>query len=204
MLAECILAAAGAAAGAAAPAPPGPAVLAVVLHVPAGELAPDAAWLDGQLVEANRLFAPAGVQFAVVGRRALADSLARLESRADRDALAPRAERGVVNAFVVASLRDVDDPALYRRGVHWRWRRDRARHYVIVSTVAGPTVLAHELGHFFGNGHTDVVDNVMSYRRDDPARMAFDEVQRRRIARAARAMVRGKALRTAPPAPAAR
>jgi hypothetical protein len=28
-----------------------------------------------------------------------------------------------------------------------------------------PTVLAHEMGHYFGNGHSGTLDNLMSYER---------------------------------------
>jgi hypothetical protein len=41
-------------------------------------------------------------------------------------------------------------------------------------------VLAHELGHFFGNAHSTVVDNVMSYDRRTGSTF-FDEAQGRRI-----------------------
>lgn len=168
--------------------------LALALHTPASPEAPDAAWIEAQVAEANRLFAPAEVRFEVTVRRDLPEAEARLEDRADRDALAAHVVPKTVNFFAVLSLRDVDDPSQYRRGVHWRWRKDRSRRYVIVSKVAGPSVLAHELGHFFGNGHTDVVDNVMSYRREDPAKMAFDEAQVARIRKAVRRAVRTRAL----------
>jgi hypothetical protein len=47
---------------------------------------------------------------------------------------------------------------------------------VILSATARPTVLAHELGHFFGNGHSTVPNNVMSYIRTD-AEVFFDNKQ---------------------------
>ncbi|MEZ4468886.1 MAG: hypothetical protein R3F43_31770 [bacterium] len=50
---------------------------------------------------------------AVVG---LPEANARLEDRADRNALGAFLQGGVVNAFIVASLRDVDDPTLLRQG----------------------------------------------------------------------------------------
>ncbi len=73
--------------------------------------------------------------------------------------------RAVVNVFVVASLRDVDDPSRYRMGVHWRHGKTPAHRYVIVTAEALPTTLAHELGHYNGLGHSAVVDNLMSYNR---------------------------------------
>jgi hypothetical protein len=73
--------------------------------------------------------------------------------------------KGVVNVFVVASLRDVDDPSLYRMGVHWRNGATPAHRYVIVTAEALSTTLAHELGHYNGLAHSAVVDNLMSYNR---------------------------------------
>ena len=67
-------------------------------------------------------------------------------------------------------------------GVHWRPRGHGAAegaHFVIVSAIAGPTVLAHELGHFFGNPHSDVPGNLMSYERGEGPPV-LDEVQMRR------------------------
>jgi hypothetical protein len=174
-----------------------PRPLPLTLHVPAP--GPPAEWLDTQVEWANRLMAPAGVAVAVVDRRPLHARHARLETRADRDALARFRRRGTIDVFVVDHLEDVDEPGRARMGVHWRLRRDRQRRYVILSTTATPTVLAHELGHYFGNGHTDVVDNVMSYRRSDPEQMRFDDAQLGRIRRTARALVRSGTLRPAGP-----
>ena len=41
-------------------------------------------------------------------------------------------------------------------------------------------MLAHELGHFFGNGHTEVADNLMSYVRTG-AQVFLDEAQIERV-----------------------
>ena len=159
----------------------------------------DAAWVDQQVAEANRLMAPAGVTFDIQTRLALHARHARLETRADRDALGRLPAGAAIDVFIVESLRDVDEPERLRMGVHWRRRSNRSRHYVILASTAGPTVLAHELGHYFGNPHTDVVDNVMSYSRADPAKLSFDEKQLGRIRRGARAQVRG--TRPSPAAP---
>jgi hypothetical protein len=93
----------------------------------------------------------------------------------------------VINCFVVASLRDVDDPSRYRRGVHWRPRGGPAgRHVVILSSIAGPTVLAHELGHFFGiRRHSAVAGNVMSYAHGTGGPV-FDDRQARTVTAFAR------------------
>lgn len=157
----------------------------------------DDLWVNAQLETANRLMAPANVRFVLQGVEVLDAAHSRLETRADRDALgglvmghARRLPDGArpkaVDVFIVELLRDVDEPPRLRMGVHWRQRKNRQNRYVILAASAGSSVLAHELGHYFGNPHTDVVDNVMSYRRSDPAKMAFDEAQLTRIRRAAR------------------
>jgi hypothetical protein len=103
----------------------------------------------------------------------------KLETRADRDALADAMQPGVANVFVVASLRDVDTPALMRMGVCWRKLSNLAKRYVIVASSAMPTTLAHELGHFLGNGHAYVKNNLMSYERDG-GKVFLDVAQARR------------------------
>jgi hypothetical protein len=152
------------------------------------------AWIDDQLGRAERLFGTHGVHFVEKPRRALAARHAQLETRADRDALAAELVPGVINVFVVGSLRDVDDPSRMRMGVHWRFRKQLAKHYVIVAASAMPTTLAHELGHFFGNGHSKVVNNVMSYERTDDAEVFFDAGQVRKIKALARTYVRTREL----------
>ena len=98
---------------------------------------------------------------------------------------APLAAGGARRSPIAISVggRDVDEPERYRQGVHWRPRGEaypERAHFVIVSSIAGPTVLAHELGHYFGNGHSDVPGNIMCYERGDVPPF-FDETQGARI-----------------------
>lgn len=139
---------------------------------------PDA-WLDAQLASAEKLFGPIGVHFRWTLRKALAPEHAHLETRHDRDVLEKQLEAGVINVFIVASLRDVDDPSLMRMGVCWR-RGNEGKPYLVVSATARPTVLAHELGHFFGNPHSATPNNVMSYTRTGED-VFFDDAQMRTI-----------------------
>jgi hypothetical protein len=83
---------------------------------------------------------------------------------------------GVINVFVVESLKDVDEENRYRFGVHWRPSTRPGARYVILSSTAPATVLVHELGHYFGNPHSTVADNVMSYVRTG-ADVFFDAPQ---------------------------
>jgi hypothetical protein len=144
--------------------------LPVVVHVAqvAGKPVAPPAFIAERIARANQIFAAYGVGFTVTRAIVLAESHARLESRADRDALAADAQRGVIDCFVVESLRDVDEPERVRRGVHWRSTTRRGAHFVIVSVIGGVDVLAHELGHFLGNPeHSDTPGNLMSYQRGD-------------------------------------
>jgi len=148
-------------------------------------------WLAQEIAEAQRLFAPFGVAFARQEAPALGRAARHIETRADRDALAARAAARVVNVFIVESLRDVDEEGRMRRGVHWH--APSGTHYVIVVASAAPPVLAHELGHFFGNPHSPVPDNVMSYERAGGL-VFFDDAQGRRIRERAQAYVRSGEL----------
>ena len=174
-----------------APIPPLPLAIGVVHED--GRPAQTETWIDAQIAEADRLFSEAGVKLVKASQRALDARFARLETRKDRDALAAELEKGRINVMVVASLRDVDDPSLFRMGVHWRPQSDLRKHYVIVAASALPSTLAHELGHFFGNGHSHVRDNVMSYDRTG-AQVFFDAGQKRKIKTFARLFLRSKEL----------
>ena len=79
-------------------------------------------------------------------------------------------------------------------GVHWRPRNDIGKHWVIVSASAMPSTLAHELGHFFGNPHTTVIDNLMSYQRKNEADVFLDAGQVKKIKRFARLYLRSREL----------
>jgi hypothetical protein len=150
-----------------------------------GQPARDAAWIDAQVGEMDLLFGPLGVHPQNAGVRPLAARFARVESRADRDALVTDLRPGVVNVFVVGTLMDVDEPGRTRRGVHWRNRLRPSTRYVILAADAMPTVLAHEMGHYFGNGHTTTRDNLMSYERSGGP-VFLDAAQGRVIVAAAR------------------
>ena len=153
-------------------------------------------WLDEQVRSANEIFSPQGVTFRLIERHAMDSSHALLEDRRDRHALGHLGHPGRIDLFVVRSLRDVDDPSRYRQGVHWRPRGeafDARAHYVIMSSIAGPTVLAHELGHYFGNAHSDTPGNIMSYERGEVPPF-FDDGQRARIRAYARRFLRQRQL----------
>ncbi len=156
------------------------------------------AFLEGQLADARRIFAPLGIELVAAEHKPLPKRHARLVTRADRDALGRYVEPGVINCMVVASLMDVDEPGRVRRGVHWTSRADRSTHFVILSAISGPYVLAHELGHFFGNRpHSDTPGNLMSYAHTEEVPF-LDEAQKTRVAEAlARYLASGELARHA-------
>lgn len=171
-------------------------LLPVVFHVATssqGRPVVSGEFLTAQLVRANAIFAPYGVRFVETGRRSLASAHAALENRADRDVLGRYARRGAIDCFVVASLRDVDEPERMRRGVHWRSRSHRGAHFVILSAIAGQDVLAHELGHYLGNPeHAEGPDNLMSYGRTRPDPILDDSQLARMKAAITRYLRRGE------------
>jgi hypothetical protein len=131
----------------------------------AGERVVDDAWVQSQIDDANRLFSPLGTRFRWTMEKPLADQHGALHTRADRDALTPLMETGVIDVFLVRELEDVDEPGRFRMGVCWTGRG--GKRFIVLARTARPTVLAHELGHFFGNPqHSTVVNNLMSYSRD--------------------------------------
>jgi hypothetical protein len=171
-----------------------------VAHDDQGRPVVSDAWIESQLAHADELFSPHGVTFRAVGRARMGAEHARLETRRDRHGLGPLIHAQAIDWFVVESLRDVDEPSRYRQGVHWRplGTAPEGAHFVITSSIAGEHVLAHELGHYFGNDHSDVPGNIMSYERGDGPPF-FDEEQSRRIrASARRFLSRGELVPAGP------
>ena len=104
-------------------------------------------------------------------------------TRAQRTALgrtAGRTARGRVDLFIVNRLGDIDRVGAEIRGVHWCDPRDRKRkRWIILSRIARPLVLAHELGHYFGLPHSAYPESIMNKRpRRHPPREARGFVKR--------------------------
>lgn len=153
--------------------------ISIAVAVEDGTPARDDSWIANQIEDANELYAPTGVRFRWTLRREIPSAHAQIHTRADRDALAPLVEKNVIDVFVVAALEDVDEPGRYRKGVAWTSKPTNKR-FLILSGAAFRTVLAHELGHFFGNAHTVVPDNLMSYVRTG-AQVFLDDAQVERV-----------------------
>ena len=166
-----------------------------------GEAVVSPAWVAEQIAAANAIFAPTDVGF-VSGTQRATDVAANLVTRTDRHRLGPRVDpsSGAIHLFIVESMEDVDVPGRPLRGVHWRSRRGGGpRHFVVLTSIAGPNTLAHELGHFFGNPHSPTPGNIMSYTRGEGPPF-FDRPQQSRIRRFARRFVESGELRPTQPA----
>lgn len=167
VLALCLLGRVAQADGAAARATEAPSLrIPIVFHVAELEGVPVApsSFIDQQLAAANVIYGPLGIELVATERVALASMHAELVTRKERDALERFVMQGAIHCFVVGKLMDVDEPGRERRGVHWRPRGKADRSFLIVSKISKPWVLAHELGHFFGNReHSAVPGNLMSY-----------------------------------------
>lgn len=149
------------------PVPPVAAAMPLSIAVATADGAPAQtdAWIDDQIAETQRLYNGFGIYFTKAEVRTIDGRFASLENRRDRDALATQLKKGYLNVFIVSSLRDVDDPKLFRMGVHWAPNGDLKRQYCIVAASARRTTMAHEIGHYFGLQHTQTADNLMSYSR---------------------------------------
>lgn len=180
-----------------APASPPRIGIAVQVALESGQPVVDEAWVEAQIAAANRLFAAVPVVFYCVETRPGRGYPARLLTRRDRDAALSHLRRGVVNLRIAAALMDVDEPGRVRRGVHWHLRADPTRRAVLLSAIAGPDILAHELGHFFGNGHSAVPDNLMSYTRSGGT-VALDEAQLAQTRRTLQQLLRARELLLGP------
>jgi hypothetical protein len=158
-------------------------------------------WIRERVEQANQIFDEAGLSFETVRVAAMDEEHRRLDTRRDRHALGALVRPKVVNIFVVESLRDVDDRSRFRQGVHWSSWTHRGTHYVILSRIAEPPTLAHELGHFFGNpSHGGKPGNIMSYD-DAPGDPFFNDTQIRRIHRRTKTYLRSGELVPLPKLP---
>jgi hypothetical protein len=167
-----------------------------IVRVDGKPVVPDQ-FVPERIASANHIYEPYGVRFVQGAQLDLAVEHAALENAADRDALGARVRPHVINCFVVRSLRDIDEPERMRRGVHWHSRSYPGVHYVILSSIAGPDVLAHELGHYLGNPkHSETPGNLMSYLRGDVPPF-LDDAQVKRMTRTIRGYVKSGELRRA-------
>ncbi|HTV19948.1 MAG TPA: hypothetical protein VMG12_14785 [Polyangiaceae bacterium] len=181
--------------------------LPIVFHIAQQEGQPvaPASFIAEQLAAANSIYVPLGIELVAREMLPLGAEHAEMNTRADRDALARYVRKGAIHCFIVAKLMDVDEAGRERRGVHWHPRPAPRNSFLIVSRISKPYVLAHELGHMFGNPqHSTVPGNLMSYTRTE-APPFLDAEQIRRVRRTVAALLKEGAIvalaREAAPAP---
>jgi hypothetical protein len=130
------------------------------VHAVAPDLNRGAApWLDAQVASANRYFAAFDVQFVVHERVPLEASHAVIETTRELASLDPLVDRAQIDVFVVASL-VVDRPDGGIIGI-CPGRAGHGGRFVAVAVEEDPSVLAHELGHYFGLDHSTTRGNLM-------------------------------------------
>jgi hypothetical protein len=174
----------------------------LIVHVAQreGEAVAPASFISEQLAAANSIYQPLGIDLVDIERVPLGAEHAEMITRTDRDALARYVKKGAIHVFIVAKLMDVDEAGRERRGVHWHPRPSPRDSYLIVSQISGRYVLAHELGHMFGNPeHSDVPGNLMCYQRAEGTPF-LDEAQIRRVRRALAALLKEGRIVALPPA----
>jgi hypothetical protein len=179
----------------------GPRRIPIIFHVAQreGEAVAPESFISEQLAAANTIYRPLGIDLVDIERVPLGAQHAEMLTRSDRDALARYVKKGAIHVFIVAKLMDVDEAGRERRGVHWHPRPSPRDSYLIVSQISGRYVLAHELGHMFGNPqHSDVPGNLMCYQRAEGTPF-LDDAQIRRVRRALAALLKeGRIVALAP------
>ena len=136
-----------------------------------GDPVQSADWWAGEMKKANVLFAPVGVGFELASMRFVSSEWAHIDRRLTRDKLGRRARTdGLVHVFMVRRLDDVDIEGNRLYGVHWRDRGRPGNRWIILSARdSSATVLAHEMGHYFGLPHSRYDVSIMNKTpRDKP------------------------------------
>jgi hypothetical protein len=126
-------------------------------------------WALGLVQAANEVLEPHGVTLVPTVEE-FEPERCELEGRAQRDAVARHVTMdGHASVVVVRRIPDLAVADYDLQGVHWRSSGAlSSRHYVLLAAKARGTVLAHELGHYFGLPHYKRGGNLMTPGPSDP------------------------------------
>jgi hypothetical protein len=129
-------------------------------------------WVRSCMDAANDLFRPMSVAFELAEVVFLPGKFSHVRNRSERDRLGhKRWKKGYIHWFAMGRVDNVDSPGeIY--GVHWRDRKITSHRWVILSHLAPPHTLPHELGHFFGLKHTNRKGSIMNLSGNDPSPMS--------------------------------
>jgi hypothetical protein len=137
---------------------------------------------------ANLHFAPAGIALVEYQRNTLPASFAVLETQGERHKLKKYFVPNTINVFLLDKIDDPTPSDATKKAAAWQDLQlsgllagAHIEHkgfvpgtYIILSRNTKKLTLTHELGHFFGSGHSKDPANIMSYGRE---KLRFDDKQ---------------------------
>jgi hypothetical protein len=172
--------------------------LPVVVHVAQadGSAIADATQVAAMIDIVNRIYAGSGICFQLKEVRDVARD-ADLVSYSDRRILKAWVAARAINVFLVRTIKDPSPsestvratarvgrkPSGWLRGAEIPAAKKKPSIYLLFTLTAGAPTLAHELGHFLGEGHHKDPLNLMSY---GSGRNGFDDKQFENFRRHAR------------------
>lgn len=159
---------------------PSPYVFRIRAHV-GPRAAVNPSWLDTQIARANVLFSGAHVGFVRDPDVLLPASLYVIERQSALRLTTSLLDPTVIDVFVVDALDGLDDETGEVLGIT-EVRRQSARHCVLLeANEPRDSVLAHELGHYFGLRHARDRANLM-FTHTTRIPQSFDRAQEQAIA----------------------
>ncbi len=134
----------------------------------------DSTYIYDRVRVCNTLFDTVEVEFTIDTIRPL--PIIDIPTADSRDSLVTFHNDPGVTVFVIGDLHNIDDSGLIS-GVHWRYRGDLSKSYIILSVHSSPPVLSHEMGHLFSLPHDNGM-NIMhpTATLEDRLRFSSDQI----------------------------